>query len=319
MNPWPGSHAVLLKARRAFSRTFQQPFAAIGLLAAASVVGVACFNQVLVTSLPARSEIHRVAAMPQATTLLDANDQRAFTIYREQRIDVPLVARVAASGPRHRGHRGPALLRPQRHRPGPRGRSGDQQPSARQPGTGGQHADSAVGAEEFPDPREDLHAQAQGARPRPAHRGGIHQGRDPGAVPQQGVLRRRPVRRRSGVAGLLRQAGGRPRPGRGGAAGRLGEVAVHLRADRRPRARHRAPKRRAHGHARLRRHHARRAQEGGARGRRARGLAPAGRGVRSVLQGRRPPRAGRAVRPGARVPRRPRGVHDARSGDAEGR
>ena len=28
--------------------------------------------------------------MPQATTLLDANNQRAFTIYREQRIDVPL-------------------------------------------------------------------------------------------------------------------------------------------------------------------------------------------------------------------------------------
>src|SRR5687768_15410758 len=119
MNSWPGSHAVLRKARRELSRRFQQPFAVVGLLAVASVVGAACFNQVVVTSLPARSEIHRVAAMPQATTLLDANNQRAFTIYREQRIDVPLSrvsphlvrAIVAVEDQRFYDHKGIDLVR----------------------------------------------------------------------------------------------------------------------------------------------------------------------------------------------------------------
>jgi 1A family penicillin-binding protein len=56
----------------------------------ASVIGAACYNQVGITSLPARSEIQRIGAMAQATTILDAHDRRAFTIYREQRLDVPL-------------------------------------------------------------------------------------------------------------------------------------------------------------------------------------------------------------------------------------
>ena len=57
---------------------------------------------------------------------------------------------------------------------------------------------------------------------------------DPRAVPEQGVFRRRPVRRRGGVARLLRQARSRADACRGGAARRAGEVAVELRADRQP-------------------------------------------------------------------------------------
>src|SRR5688572_9998514 len=119
MNPWPGSHAALSKARRAFSRIFQRPLAALAVTAAVSAIGAACYNQVVVTSLPARSEIHRVAAMAQATTLLDAHDQRAFTIYREQRIEVPLSrvsphlvrAIVAIEDQRFYDHKGVDLVR----------------------------------------------------------------------------------------------------------------------------------------------------------------------------------------------------------------
>ena len=57
--------------------------------------------------------------MPQATTLLDANNQRAFTIYREQRIDVPLSrvsphlvrALVAVEDQRFYDHKGIDLVR----------------------------------------------------------------------------------------------------------------------------------------------------------------------------------------------------------------
>jgi len=57
--------------------------------------------------------------MPQATTLLDANNQRAFTIYREQRIDVPLSrvsphlvrAIVAVEDQRFYDHKGIDLVR----------------------------------------------------------------------------------------------------------------------------------------------------------------------------------------------------------------
>ena len=57
--------------------------------------------------------------MAQATTLLDANDQRAFTIYREQRIDVPLSrvsphlvrAIVAIEDQRFYDHKGIDLVR----------------------------------------------------------------------------------------------------------------------------------------------------------------------------------------------------------------
>jgi penicillin-binding protein 1A len=44
----------------------------------------------IVTSLPDNTAIRQVGTMAQATLLLDANDDPAFTIYQEQRIEVPL-------------------------------------------------------------------------------------------------------------------------------------------------------------------------------------------------------------------------------------
>jgi 1A family penicillin-binding protein len=43
-----------------------------------------------VTDLPDRETLRGVSSMAQATTLLDVNGRHAFTIYKEQRIDVPL-------------------------------------------------------------------------------------------------------------------------------------------------------------------------------------------------------------------------------------
>ncbi len=44
----------------------------------------------LASGLPDRQELSRIGNMSQATTLLDASDRPAFTIFKEQRIDVPL-------------------------------------------------------------------------------------------------------------------------------------------------------------------------------------------------------------------------------------
>ena len=54
------------------------------------VAGAAWVAGDILTGLPDRQVIRTVGTMAQATTLLDAHDDPAFTIYREQRIEVPL-------------------------------------------------------------------------------------------------------------------------------------------------------------------------------------------------------------------------------------
>ena len=78
----------------------------------------------------------------------------------------------------------------------------------------------------------------------------VQEARDPRAVPQQGVFRRRALRRRGGLARLLRQARRAADHRRSGAARRPREVAVRLRADGQPAAGHRPAQRRAAGDAR---------------------------------------------------------------------
>src|SRR5262245_14647441 len=48
------------------------------------------FVLTLPKGLPDDSELLRIGEMDQATAVLDASDQLAFTIYKEQRIEVPL-------------------------------------------------------------------------------------------------------------------------------------------------------------------------------------------------------------------------------------
>ena len=131
------------------------------------------------------------------------------------------------------------------------------------------------------------------------------EGRDPRAVSQQGLLRRRPLRRRGGVARLLRQARGRSDRDRGGAARRPREVAVHLGADRQPRRARRAAQRRPADDAST-------AARSTADCDRARSRRPSccderpatRRALRPVLQGTSAAGAGRALRLGARLPGR---------------
>src|SRR5262245_49468355 len=44
----------------------------------------------ILSAVPDRAALRGIGTMAQATTLLDAKNQHAFTIFREQRIDVPL-------------------------------------------------------------------------------------------------------------------------------------------------------------------------------------------------------------------------------------
>src|SRR5688572_19955734 len=56
-----------------------------------TVTGVfAWFVYDIMSGLPDHASLRRVGTMAQATLLLDMQDQPAFTIFREQRIDVPL-------------------------------------------------------------------------------------------------------------------------------------------------------------------------------------------------------------------------------------
>jgi len=82
--------SVAATARRAYLLAFRSPFATLSVALVTVLAGAACYGRVVVTSLPAREELHRIASMAQATTILDAHDQSAFTIFREQRIEVPL-------------------------------------------------------------------------------------------------------------------------------------------------------------------------------------------------------------------------------------
>src|SRR5262245_40936682 len=76
----------------------QRPQLALGIAAGSALVVLvpfiftAWFLFSLRSGLPAPDALGRIGEMNQATTILDARDQLAFTIFKEQRIEVPLAA-----------------------------------------------------------------------------------------------------------------------------------------------------------------------------------------------------------------------------------
>ena len=96
--------------------TVASVFAAAAL---ASLVGGIWFVSSLRAGLPDRNAMGRIGDMAEATSVLDANDQLAFTIFREQRIDVPLAdvspnlvhAIIAIEDQRFYDHHGFDLIR----------------------------------------------------------------------------------------------------------------------------------------------------------------------------------------------------------------
>ncbi|MGE3191700.1 MAG: transglycosylase domain-containing protein, partial [Vicinamibacterales bacterium] len=97
----PARHMLAAAARlvrRVYGQVSGQPplvAGAIALLSAAwltaAVVGLV-FAAGVVAGLPGPGAIGRVTEMAQATSILDRHDRPAFTIFREQRLEVPLEA-----------------------------------------------------------------------------------------------------------------------------------------------------------------------------------------------------------------------------------
>src|SRR4051812_25393918 len=89
-------HARAFVSREWRTVRTQHPRLAIGVVtavlvvAAASTVGSAWFLVSLFNGLPDTDALHRMTVMDQATAVFDTEDQLAFTVYKEQRIDVPL-------------------------------------------------------------------------------------------------------------------------------------------------------------------------------------------------------------------------------------
>jgi len=90
MDRWRQFLKTLDDAAKAHPRAFRSAIITIGVVAFVAIVGAAWWTRVIVTSLPDKAAIRGIGTMSQATTLLDASDRHAFTIYEEQRIDVPL-------------------------------------------------------------------------------------------------------------------------------------------------------------------------------------------------------------------------------------
>ena len=64
--------------------------ASVALVAILTVAGSTWFVVGLRNGLPKPEELGRIGEMDQATTIFDAEDHLAFTVFKEQRIDVPL-------------------------------------------------------------------------------------------------------------------------------------------------------------------------------------------------------------------------------------
>ena len=118
-------HARAVVSREWRTVRAQHPRLAIGVLTAflivvaASTAGSAWFLVSLFNGLPDTDALQRMTEMDQATAVFDAQDQLAFTIYKEQRIDVPLSevsenltkALLAIEDQRFYQHRGFDLVR----------------------------------------------------------------------------------------------------------------------------------------------------------------------------------------------------------------
>src|SRR5688572_8777183 len=80
-----------------FRRNPSLLLAGVGMLSLAlwaAVIGTIWYAHGIIVAVPAAEELRGIGSMAQATTLYDRADRPAFTIFKEQRIDVPL-ARVS--------------------------------------------------------------------------------------------------------------------------------------------------------------------------------------------------------------------------------
>ena len=180
--------------------------AALALMSWAGVIGLTWFSVNLVRSTPRRGELGHVGEMAQATRLLASDGGPAFTIFKEQRIEVPLSQVSPLLVKASPVDRGSALLRASRGGPDSHRRLGAGEPAGRSTRAGRKHDYAATRATKLPHARQDAAPEAAGSHRRGGAGVGVLEGSDPRAVPEQGVLRRRAARRRSRVSRVLRQA-----------------------------------------------------------------------------------------------------------------
>ena len=92
------SHHQRLIAPAVSDRVCSSPsIAVVAFVLWVAAAAVSWFMWSLSRDLPDRQSLRSIGDMAQATTLFDAHDQPAFTIFKEQRIEVPLAEDVAAT------------------------------------------------------------------------------------------------------------------------------------------------------------------------------------------------------------------------------
>ena len=155
----------------------------------------------------AQTSCARSASRPKGQRCTSTHDRPVFSIPAQYRVEVALDlisphlrnAVLAVEDARFYEHDGidgirviGAMLRDVARRP--RGRRGE-------------HDYAAAGASQLPVARQDAAAKSARGDTRPANRKDVQQGSDSRNLSEQGLLRRWALRRRSGRARILRQAG----------------------------------------------------------------------------------------------------------------
>ena len=133
---------VTRTAQRAFMGRPRALAATITVIALVGFFGagfLAWFAYDLTSGLPSREALHGVGDMSQSTTLFDAHDRPVFTIFKEQRIEIPFAKMSPNPDKGGDFRRGPAILRSQRHRCRARGRRHPAQPAGRPARRGREH------------------------------------------------------------------------------------------------------------------------------------------------------------------------------------
>ena len=220
-------------------RALQAAIITLAVLLVALTGSFVWFAYDLTAGLPDKNAIRGLGDMAQATTIYDASDQPAFTIFKEQRIEVPLdkvspnliKAVISVEDQRFYEHSGVDVIRIG----GAVAQRTSRRAGARE---GGSTITQQLARQSFLTPRQDLPPQAEGGHPRRAHRARCTR------KDEILELYLNKVYFGDGLYGVEAASRGyfgkhaqRADGGRGGAARRAGQVAVELRADGQPRSR----------------------------------------------------------------------------------
>jgi penicillin-binding protein 1A len=84
------AHARLVRSRRAHPGAFAAAATSLAIVALLTLAGSAWLAYTVFHDLPTAAQLSDISAMAQATTLYDRDNEPAFTIFEEQRVETPL-------------------------------------------------------------------------------------------------------------------------------------------------------------------------------------------------------------------------------------